>query len=373
MKRQDIKNLLCEVMIVAAVLSGCSIEINQPAPNGVSLQPADQPQKKIRMIWKNMGLQGRLVYISSSFGSENGSVSILFHVEVLDLASGSLTSVFHAPAGDLVEFLSASPDGKQIVMQYLRAGDNVGSGSKQELLYSMPLDGSQSPRLLLPPPSSSDLYYQPTWSPDGRYIYFSHVNLKASSLAGQTFPDYELSRLAYPAGLPVKLMDHAFWPRLSPDGSYLTYVSVDPRDGSNRLLVANSDASAAHQIVLTGPYVPRIIDAPFFSADNRSVCFGAASPITSFAPNWAERILGITVASAHIVPSDLWCVSIHGGTPTQVTHLAALGLYATPAPDGRHIALYTGRAVAVMDRDGSNLTALVNVTGGIPGSVSWLP
>ncbi len=68
-----------------------------------------------------MGLQGRLMYISSSFGSENGSVSILFHVEVLDLASGSLTSVFHAPAGDLVEFLSASPDGKQIVMQYLPA------------------------------------------------------------------------------------------------------------------------------------------------------------------------------------------------------------------------------------------------------------
>ncbi len=29
MKRQDIKNLLCEVMIVAAVLSGCSIEITQ--------------------------------------------------------------------------------------------------------------------------------------------------------------------------------------------------------------------------------------------------------------------------------------------------------------------------------------------------------
>ncbi len=371
MKRPGAVNLRGWGMLIAALLCGCSIQISGPASTGNPLSSADLTRKSVPVIWRNMGLQGRLIYISSSFSSGNGSLSTLTHVEDLDLATGSITTVFSAPAGAWIDFASVSPDGSRIAMEYLPAASEDGSGAKQELLYVMPLNASQPPRLLLPPPSTADRYYQPTWSPDGKYIYFSHVDLAAPAPSGQLFPDYELSRMAYPDGQPRKLVDHAFWPRLSPDGSHLAYVSVDLADGSNRLYVAGPDGSAARQVVLTGPYVPRIIDAPFFSADDRTVCFSAASPAASVTPTWSDRILGITVASAHVVPSDLWCVPVQGGTPTQLTHLAALGLYAAPAPDGRHVALYTGRAVAVMDWDGNHLTSVVNDTGGIPGSVGW--
>jgi Tol biopolymer transport system component len=156
------------------------------------------------------------------------------------------------------------------------------------------------------------------------------------------------------------------------DGSYLTYVTVDPVDGSNRLFVADADGLDSRQVVLSGPYVPTIIDAPFFSADDRTIFFSAASPVTSFTPNWAEKIFGITIASAHVVPSDLWSVSINGGTPTRLTRIAALGLFASLSPDNQHIALYTGRGILAMNSDGSDLTTLVNDIGGIPGSVNWI-
>ncbi len=368
------KTFLCFGIIIAVILDSCSVQISPQVPPGINFTGSEQSQKKIPLVWKDMGLQGRLVYISSSFGSNNGGLSNLIAVDILDLSSGQIITIFDAPAGDWIDFVSASPDGKQVVMEYLPGGDSASSGSKQELLYAMPLDGSQSPRLILAPPTPADLYYQPVWAPDGAYIYFSHVDLRASSASsGQAFPDYELSRMAYPNGQPEKLVDHAFWPRLSWDGSYLSYVTVDPVDGSNRLFVANADGVGSRQVVLSGPYIPKIIDSPFFSADDRTIFFSAASPGAAFTPAWAERIFGITIASAHVVPSDLWSVPINGGTPTRLTNIAALGLFSSFSPDNQHIALYTGRGVLAMNPDGGDLTTLVSDIGGIPGSLSWIP
>ena len=259
------KTFLCFGIIIAVILDSCSVQISPQVPPGSNFTGSEQSQKKIPLVWKDMGLQGRLVYISSSFGSNNGGLSNLIAVDILDLSSGQIMTIFDAPAGDWIDFVSASPDGKQLVMEYLPAGDNGSSGSKQELLYAMPLDGSQSPRLILAPPTPADLYYQPVWSPDGAYIYFSHVDLRASSASsGQAFPDYELSRMAYPNGQPEKLVDHAFWPRLSLDGSYLSYVTVDPVDGSNRLFVANADGWVRARLCSPARIFRRSLTRPSF-------------------------------------------------------------------------------------------------------------
>ena len=85
-----------------------------------------------------------------------------------------------------------------------------------------PWDGSQPPQLLFTPPSDQDQYLQPVWSPDGKYIYFTHVNYQSSSAA------YEVMRLAYPKGKPEQLVNQAYWPQISTDGSHLTYVSIFP-------------------------------------------------------------------------------------------------------------------------------------------------
>jgi len=242
---------------MAIVLSGCSIDISQQVTNvGPSqtnqAESPNQSSKYIPVVWKNLNIKGKLIYITSGFGSQQGALVTLIAIQVLDLSNGNVKTIFEAPPGAWIDFLTVAPDGKQLVMEYVPGGNDPSVATKQTLLYILPLDGSQSPKLLLHPPTSGDLYYQPTWSPDGKYIYYSHINIQASyTVPGQKFPDYELSRIAYPQGQPEKMLDQAFWPRLSTDGAHLSYVSVDPLDGSNRLFTANTDGTDIHQVILS--------------------------------------------------------------------------------------------------------------------------
>ena len=158
-------------------------------------------------------------------------------------------------------------------MAYLPPRQNgSASGPGQQALYTMPLDGSQPPQLLFTPPSGGDQYYQPVWSPDGKYIYYSHVDYNAPpKVPGQHFGYYEIFRMSYPGGQPEKIADQAYWPRLSSDGARLAFVTLSPVDGTNKLFVANPDGTGAYEVILTGLYVPPIIDAPIFTSDDRSI------------------------------------------------------------------------------------------------------
>ena len=198
-------------------------------------------------------------------------------------------------------------------------GNNVPSSPGQQGLYTVALDGSSAPQLLFPSASEGDQYFQPTWSPDGQYIYYSHTDFSApTKVAGQHFAYYEIYRMQYPGGQPQKVAEKAYWPRLSRDGARLAYVTLDPVDGSNKLFVANPDGSGAYQVNLIGLYVPPVIDAPLFTVDDQSVLYSAVVPTQPSQPNWVDRLFGITIASAHTVPSDWWSVPIQGGTPAQL-------------------------------------------------------
>jgi Tol biopolymer transport system component len=97
------------------------------------------------------------------------------------------------------------------VMAYLppRNGD-TSTASGQQALYTMTLDGSEPPRILLKPQTTGDQYFQPMWSPDGKYIYFAHVDYYApTKVPGQHYAYYEIYRMAYPNGQPQKLAEEA--------------------------------------------------------------------------------------------------------------------------------------------------------------------
>ncbi|MCL4530773.1 MAG: hypothetical protein M1282_15355 [Chloroflexi bacterium] len=388
------KNLLYWVLVVSVLLSGCSIDISQSAaPTATqttiatslpSVPSADQssstikignpslPTGQIPVTWGSLNLTGKLVYMSS----KQAQGTPIMSVQALDLATGQVTTIFQAPSGAWIDFISVSPDEKQLLMAYLPPRDpNSASSAAQQALYTLPTDGSKPPQILFAPPSGNDQYYEPVWSPDGKYIYFAHVDYGAPpKVAGQHYPSYEILRMTYPpSGQPQKVADGAYWPRLSADGARLAYVTLDPVDGSNKLYVANADGSGAYQVALTGLYVPQIIDAPFFTPDDKAVLYSAVSPTQPSQPNWVEKLFGITIASAHTVPSDWWSVPIGGGTPTQLTHIAAVGLYASLSPDKKHIASYSGNGVFVMNPDGTGSTTIVPDVGGLAGTVSWIP
>jgi Tol biopolymer transport system component len=316
-------------------------------------------------------LSGKLIFVVSASDANN---DLVMDVQQLDLATGGLITIFQTPPEGYIESAVLSPDHKTLVMSYAPPGSQPGATFTPLALFSMPVDGSQAPRQLFPVPLSGDQDIQPVWSPDGKTIYFVLVNNAVPPAEpNQHYPIDQIYRAAYPGGQPEKILEKAYWPRLSADGTQLIYVSENPDDGTNKLFVSNSDGSNPQQIMLSGANAPTIIDAPVFLPDGKTILFSAPTPVTPAAWRWLDRLLGVIQVSAHSIPSEWWSAPLSGGPVTQLTHIQAASLYASVSPDNQHIASFSGDGVFVMNPDGSALTMLVTGTGGNLGTVNWIP
>ena len=352
------------ILVIAVWMAGCAVNINQPvlpaAATALVAAGPDLQTTQVPVTWSGLKLGGRLIYLAGTQQDGNPLVTL----ESLDLANGVITPIFRTPPQEWIYAACISPDNKQIVLSYATAANFPA-------IYNMPSNGA-SMQLLFRPPTRDDQYTQPVWSPDGKFIYIVHVNFMFQT-GKQNLPVYEIERVAYPGGAPERLLTNAYWPRLSPDGSRLAYVSQDPNNGTNRLFLANADGSNPQQVKLSGPDVPSIIDAPLFLPGGRTVLFSAPAPALSFTPGWLDWLLGVQVASAHNVISEWWSVPAAGGIPTQLTHIQAPGLYASISPDGQWLASFSANGIFVMHPDGSGLIEIVSAVGGVAGTVDWIP
>ena len=350
---------------MALLMGGCTVNINQqavPTAMNPAVVPATAlPTSQVPVTWSDLNLSGRLVYLVGSI-PDNNPIVIL---QSLDLRSGIITPIFQTPPLGWISGVSVSPDEKQIALSYA-------ASTAFPALYSMPLDGSYAPQLLISAPTKYDQYTEPVWSPDGKYVYYVHVNF-GQQTGNQKYPVFEIERMATPHGAPERLLTNAYWPRLSPDGSLLLYVFQNPNDGTNQLFIAAANGSNPKQVKMSGQVVPTVIDAPVLLPDNRTIMFSAPAPVQSFVPGWLDWLLGVQVASAHNIPSEWWSVPASGGVPTQLTHIQAPGLYASVSPDRQWLASYSGNGIFVMHSDGTGLTIVVNDVGGIAGTVDWIP
>ena len=370
-------------LICAIILSSCAIEVEQPSvatpvPTFESV-PATAPSAEgapeenivtttqIPVTWGDLNLTGKLVYINGL------SVDNIFRlqVQILDLVTGEIATIFDAPKYSWIYYLSVSPDHTQLLMSY---NPPPGEGTVDQDIYIMPLDGSQAPQRLFTPPTAEDDYIEVEWSPDSKYIYVTQVNYHIPPAEGQIYPLFTIYRKAMPDGELEKIVEKAYWPRISPDSSQLAYVSVDLFSRGNKLFVADADGSNAKEVVITGPRIPDIKDAPLFSADGKSLIFSADIPTQSYQPNWIDRLMGVRVAKAHSnVPSDWWTISVDGGEMTQLTNIQSRGLFGSLSPDKQYLASYSLDGIFVMKTDGTQLTNLIPNPQSVPGTVSWIP
>jgi len=370
-------------LILALVLASCSIEVDQPsittpaptsesAPTvspstGSASQPNVVETQQVPVTWADLNLTGRLVYINGI------SVDNVFQlqIQVLNLVTGEVTTIFDAPKYSWIYYISVSPDYTQLLMSY---NPPPGDNPVDQDIYVMPLDGSRSPQRLFTPPTLEDDYIEVEWSPDGKYVYFTQVNYHIPPAEGQIYPLYSIYRMALPDGEMEMITEKAYWPRVSPDAAHIAYVSVDLFARGNRLFVADADGSNAKEVVITGPRIPDIKDAPLFTADGQSLIFSADIPTQSYQPNWLDRLMGVRVAKAHSnVPSDWWTISVDGGEMTQLTNIQSRGLFGSLSPDNQYLASYSLDGIFVMKTDGTQLTQVIPNPQSVPGTLSWIP
>jgi Tol biopolymer transport system component len=372
------------LLILVLCICSCSIEIQQAPPQTPSVEsalnsPTQTPiiieqdpgsaipsKKQVPITWGNLDLTGRLVYISVKV-IEN---SLQTGIEVLDLGSGEVTTVFTAPAYGVIYDLALSPDGRQLLMSYSPPAEDVGISYRG--IYVMPFDRSAPPRQLFAPANPGDESFQVEWSPDGKYIYYTNFNYEAPPREDSIFPLYTIYRISYPDGAPEKIAENSLWTRASPDSSQIAYVQYVGSSLKNELYVANADGGNPRKVALTGARIPDIIDAPMFLPDGQSILFSSPVPPQAYKPGWFDKLMGVQMVRAHNVASDWWMVPSTGGQPVQLTNIQSVGLFASISPDKKRVASSSGAGIFVMDLDGSNLTQLLSDPS-VQGVVRWIP
>jgi len=285
-----------------------------------------------------------------------------------DFASNTITPVFLPPQNGLVASASLSPDGKTIVMAYAPPPVDNKPNLGYTNLYTVAADGSSGAAPMLQGDHSQEFYFTPVWSPDGEFIYYGHYIEGGPTYSGPT--GFFMERMAYPSGQAQVLLQYGFVPHLTPDGSKLVYISVDPNSYLNNLFVASADGT--NPVSLIGANVLWAIDAVAISPDSQTVIFGADSngPAQSSVP-WYYAWLGIRVAQAHSIPEDLYSVPITGGPPKRLTNLGITWPSVAFSPDGQHVLVIGSTGAFLMNPDGSGQTTLISQP--MAGSVQWEP
>jgi Tol biopolymer transport system component len=348
------------------LFASCMININQPVGTSSTTYPAGKitppPSATVLPVtWSNLHLSGKLIYPSAVYQTQSTSVG----VRLLDLATGIVTTIFQAPDEGWIDAITVSPDYTQMILAYTPPMHTDYGGIRT--LYRLPLNGSGLPKLLFPPASEYDQYFQPEWSPDGKYLYFTHLN------NGQNPVTFDIWRMSYPKGTSSKLADNAAWPRVSNDGTQLVYVWINPGTGVNRLVVANPNGAVASKLALKGLPIS-VIDAPMFLPDNQSILFSAPNVGQSSRPDAIPIQLNLSKHFADgSIPSDWWSMPVIGGKAQQVTNIRSLALYGSYSPDKKYVVFYSANGIFLMRPDGSSLIKIVDDVGQLGGTVSWIP
>jgi Tol biopolymer transport system component len=167
-----------------------------------------------------------------------------------------------------------------------------------------------------------------------------------------------------------RVLGNAEWPRISPDGTKISFVSATPDTTNNELYLANIDGSQPTPSLKPEAYPA--VDDHFFTPDGKSIIFSAVNNYQAVpTPTVLDRLFGIQIASAHTIPSDWYRVSISGGQVDRLTNLNDTGMYATVSPDKNWMAFISQTGLYVMRIDGTGLTQLSDLVA--TGTVDWVP
>jgi Tol biopolymer transport system component len=354
----------CLYLTILCSVAACSPGVSQTSPpvtEGINVIPTDSagdPYPEPLSSDSGYGLPGRLLLIEFA---QTGN-----RLVELNLESGERKTVFQAPENSWLSAAVVSPDNQQILLAYAPPppGDEIQYGYTE--LYLMEYSISSQPELLVSRVVREDSYFLPTWTPDGRSIYYTRLRRIDPSSEVPTYQyDIELTNLE---GETMTILENALWPQISPDGSRLSYLSANPFTFSNDLYLASPDGASAVPVFPPGANPP--IDAHIFSMDGNQLIFSMVNIETAPASSWLEELIGVRTVSAHSVPSDWYMTPVSGGTPQRLTNLNDVNLIGSLSPDGTKLAFISASGLYVMNIDGSGLAQLSSDL--LVGTVDWI-
>jgi serine/threonine-protein kinase len=250
-------------------------------------------------------------------------------------------------AAGVEEWPAWSPDGKQLVF----SGD--AGGFKQ--LFVRTLASGEERRLT----QSQQDNIQPSWSPDGRTLAFVRATapggrLEPSDINGWYFEGGDIWTLDLKSGKEGKLVEGAFGPSWSPDGSRLAFDAGWA--GPHRIWVADSRGLNPRQI----------------SSDSNDAAVHAG-------PRWSPDGSHLVFRRIEKTQWDIAVADVAGSRVTRLTNDIIPDIDPTWAPDGHHIYFASARGGGLnlwrlsVDRDGSRSGPIEQLTTGAGDDVQPAP
>ncbi len=307
---------------------------------------------------ESVSLSGSFIFIEQTTRDQN--------LLKYDLATGQTLTLFQAPTNGWISRAIASPDGRQIVMAYAPPPPEGQIQFGYTNLYQLNAAGEAEPQPIMERSHPQEVLFNPVWSPDGRYIYFSHV--VPDGIDSNSFT-ITLKRLDTLDEDVEAIVTNGVWPRLSADGEKLAYALLDPGTQTRDLYLADADGKNARLIASSEDFID--LDAPLFSPDGTWYYFSAVTQDQPSRTSWWERLLGVKVAAAHSVPSDWWRIPVDGGTAERLTQISAIGMYGAFSPDGTVLAFSSTTGIYTMNPDGTELSKLLEIPAA--DSLTWVP
>jgi eukaryotic-like serine/threonine-protein kinase len=258
-------------------------------------------------------------------------------------------------AAGVEEWPAWSPDGKQLVY----SGD--ADGFKQ--LFTRVVGIGEEQRLT----RSQRDDIQPVWSPDGRQVAFVRASaaggrLEPSDINGWYFEGGDVWVRDLASGKETKLVEGAFGPAWSPDGTRLAFDAgwagphriwvSDTRGLNPRQITADSNDAAVHAGARWSPDGSHIVfrriekiqwDIAVADVATSSVTRLTSDIIPDLDPTWAPDGRHIYFASARGGGLNLWQLPVQPngariGPAEQLTTGAGDDVQPSPSPDGSRLA-----------------------------------
>jgi len=259
----------------------------------------------------------------------------------MDLETEEFIELFKIPQNGWINQLDLSSDGRKLALSYTLPPESAQEGFFSKagiyllLLDEMGMPTQAEPVPLVAPAESETFYYNPIWSPDGRYIFYVRTTPMENPEETESGVNIMMMRYEMETQALMEIAVDGIWPRVSPNGQHLTYIKVDPMTLERSLITTDLAGSDPTELIPVGDFFD--LDSPLFSSDSQWIYFIAAQedPLqadqsSSQAIPWWMRLLGIDVASAHSshnIPAEWWRIPAAGGTPEQLTEEGEIIIY----------------------------------------------
>jgi Tol biopolymer transport system component len=326
------------LVVLLWAMVACAAEAPAETPTDPTLIPAQAETAE--------PLTGYLYYIRINPGQQ--------FLARYDFENGRSQNIFPIPEGGWVSYAALSPDGTQMALGYAPPPSPTQTLFGYSRLYLLPLDEDE-PLLLVEPDDPRELYFNPTWSPDGRSLYYIHIIPDEAASLGYTL---HLSRYDLETAVTTQLIPNALWARVSDDGRQIAYIPY--RGQSHELVLVDQNGENGRILIEDGRF--EAIDAPIFSPDGQWIYFSAVEwpePVSFW-----QRWLGAQTAAAHDIPSDWWRIPVSGGEPERLTEVNLVGLYGDFVGNGRYLAFASRSGLYLLDTADMSVTQLLDVMAG---------